>query len=36
VILGFELRASHLLDRHSTTSVTLPALFVLGIFEIVS
>jgi hypothetical protein len=33
-ILGFELMASHLLDSHSTPWATLPALFVLDIFEI--
>jgi hypothetical protein len=31
--VGFELRALCLLSRHSTTSATSPALFVLVIFE---
>jgi hypothetical protein len=26
MVLGYELRASHLLDRHSTTGTTLPVL----------
>jgi hypothetical protein len=30
---GFELKASHLLGRHSTTWVTLPALFYVGVFR---
>jgi hypothetical protein len=30
--LEFELRASHLLGRHSTTWATLPALFSIGYF----
>jgi hypothetical protein len=30
VVLLFKLRASHLLDRCSTTSVTPPALFCIG------
>jgi hypothetical protein len=31
-ILGFELKASHLLNRYSTTWVTPPALFCTGYF----
>jgi hypothetical protein len=34
LVLGIELRTLHLLGRHCTTSGTLPALFVLVIFEI--
>jgi hypothetical protein len=33
-VLGLELRASRLLSRSSTTKATLPALCVLGVFEI--
>jgi hypothetical protein len=33
-VLGFEVRASHLPDRHSPTWVTLLAIFVLDIFKI--
>jgi hypothetical protein len=29
-VLGFEIRASHLVGRHSTTGATLPALFCVG------
>jgi hypothetical protein len=34
VVLRFELSASHLLGRHSTTWTILPSIFVLDIFEI--
>jgi hypothetical protein len=34
VVLEFELRDSHLLGSCSTTLATIPALFVLCIFEI--
>jgi hypothetical protein len=34
VVLGFDLKASCLLGRYSTTWDTLPALFVLDIFEV--
>jgi hypothetical protein len=33
VILGLELRASHLPGRHSTTQVILPPLFCVGYFQ---
>jgi hypothetical protein len=33
VVLGFELRASHLLGRHFTIWVTLPALFLIVYFQ---
>jgi hypothetical protein len=36
VVLGFELRALCLLDRHSTTGAMPPTLFALIIFDIVS
>jgi hypothetical protein len=33
VVLGFELRASHWLGRHSITWATSPALFCDGFFQ---
>jgi hypothetical protein len=33
VVLGFELRASHLPGWHSTTQATLPILFCVGHFQ---
>jgi hypothetical protein len=32
-VLGSEFRASHLLDRRSTTLATLPALFCIDFFQ---